>query len=54
MYTIEQPPSRKIKREFLNETPSFLLSGLYICVDFNLRNQKTKQNVKKPNEIIFR
>ena len=34
--------SQNLKRESFIETPEFPFWGLYICVDFNLRNQKTK------------
>ena len=30
-----------------------LVCGLPICVEFNLRNKKNKENVKKLYEIIF-
>ena len=44
---------RKFKRESLNETPAFPYWGLCSCVDFNLRNQKTKkETLKKPHEKI--
>ena len=43
----------KLKRVSLNETSKFPFWGVYICVDFNLRNQKTKENVKKLDKIIF-
>ena len=31
----------------------FPFCGLYICEDFNFKNQKPKKNVKEPHEIIF-
>ena len=34
--------SGNFKRVLLNETPKFPFWGLSICVDFNSRNQKTK------------
>ena len=41
------PLSRKFKRVSLNETPEFPVCGVYICLDFNLRNQKTKREWKE-------
>ena len=46
--------ARTFKRLLLNKSPEFPLWGLYICVDFNLRNQKqNKKNVKKSHNIMF-
>ena len=45
--------SPKFKRVSLNETPEFPFWGLKICVDFDLRDSKNMENMKKPNEIIF-
>ena len=45
--------SRKCMRVSFNKTPEFLFWGRYICVDFILWIQKTKQkNKNKPHKII--
>ena len=43
MYT----PEAKFKRVSLNETPEFPFWGLNICVDFDLRDSKKMENIKK-------
>jgi len=45
-------PSPKFKRVSLNETPELPFWGLNICVDFDLRDSKNMNNMKKPNKII--
>ena len=45
--------SPKFKRVSLNETPEFPSWGLNICVDFDLRDSKKMENMKKLNIIIF-
>ena len=37
----------KFKRVSLNETPEFPFWGLHICVDFDLRDSKKMENIKK-------
>ena len=37
----------------LNKTPEFFLGGLSIFVDFDLRDSKKMENMKKLNQIIF-
>ena len=43
----------KFKRVSLNETPDFTFWGLSIFVDFDLRDSKKMENMKKLNRIIF-
>jgi len=50
LYTVQSP---KFIRVLLNETPEFHFWGLNICVDFDLRDSKNMNNMKKPNKIIF-
>ena len=45
--------SPNAKRVLLNEIPEFHFWGLNICVDFDLRDSKKMENMKKPNKIIF-
>ena len=45
MQTLDHPWINQSSNYAEFETPEF--SFLAVCVDFNLRNQKTKQNVKK-------
>ena len=42
--------SPKFKRVFMNEFPFW---GLNICVDFDLRDSKKMENMKKLNKVIF-
>jgi len=37
----------------LNETPEFPVWGLHICVDFDLKDSKKIENIKKLKKIIF-
>ena len=37
----------------MNETPEFPFWDLNICVDFDLRDLKKMENIKKLNKIIF-
>ena len=48
-------PSRspKFKRVSLNETPEFPFWRLNFCVDFDLKDSKKLENIKKLNIIKF-
>ena len=45
--------SPKFKRVLLNETLELPFWGLNICVDFDLRDSKKMENMKKLNNLIF-
>jgi len=45
--------SPKFKRVSLNETLEFPFWGLKICVDFDLRDSKKMENMKKLNKKYF-
>ena len=45
--------SPKFKRVSLNKTFEFPFWGVNICVDFDLRDSKKMENMKKLNKTIF-
>ena len=51
--TVSILQSPKFKRVSLNETLEFPFWGLKICVDFDLRDSKKMENIKKINEKYF-
>ena len=45
--------ARNLKEYYWTKLPSFLIGGLNICVDFDLRDLKEMENINKLNKTVF-